>query len=156
LAINSFKLQYDALPGDFPSATSFWPDAGTSDGNGDGVVNVAADTTLAEDLYTWQHLSLASLVSGNYVGGLAGTLRYEVGSNTPNAGVREAGVCIFGISGAHYGTTGNALQIGRAFTVGNGHCNGRFLTPQESRSIDEKLMMAKLVPAYYMSLEPQI
>jgi hypothetical protein len=90
------------------------------------------------------------------VGGLAGTLRYEVGSNTPNAGVREAGVCIFGISGAHYGTTGNALQIGRAFTVGNGHCNGRFLTPQESRSIDEKLMMAKLVPAYYMSLEPQI
>jgi prepilin-type N-terminal cleavage/methylation domain-containing protein len=62
-SINSFKLQYNAYPGDFGNATSFWPTSGN--GNADGRIQYSETVTGngPEWLRAWQHLSLAGLLS---------------------------------------------------------------------------------------------
>ena len=54
--INTFKLQYDALPGDFREATDYWPSAGTMSGNGDNFI-----TGEWEPRAFWAHLFLAEI-----------------------------------------------------------------------------------------------
>ncbi len=84
LAFNAFRDKYFVLPGDMPNATSFWTAAdpvngtclttvrsGASTCNGDGNNNID-DWNLHEQNLMWEHLSLANLVSGNYVGFDAG------------------------------------------------------------------------------------
>ena len=68
VAINTFKLKYNALPGDIKNAQSYWPsciDNGTNlcNGNGNGTLG-----DNAEGARFWQHLSLSGLISGNYIG----------------------------------------------------------------------------------------
>lgn len=63
VAINSFTLQYDALPGDMDNTTSYWPTASTADGNGDGNVNFDAGSCLQKILmrgnnFHWLGLSM--------------------------------------------------------------------------------------------------
>jgi prepilin-type N-terminal cleavage/methylation domain-containing protein len=68
LAYNTFKLKYDELPGDIDNAQSYWPTcidngaANLCNGNGNGKVNGW------EAVRSWQHLSLARIIPGNYVG----------------------------------------------------------------------------------------
>jgi len=69
-AMKTFELQYKQLPGDFSSATLFF--AGTNNGDGDGIINVLADTAgvgSSEIGRVFEHLSLAEIYSGNFVGG---------------------------------------------------------------------------------------
>ncbi len=77
-AIYAFRDKYFALPGDMTNATAIWgKDAtncngntgiaatpGTCNGDGNGYVNQASP----EMWRTWQHLSLAGLIEGSYVG----------------------------------------------------------------------------------------
>ena len=70
-AFNAFIMQYNAVPGDMANATSYWPSAGATNGNGDGRLTYDADNgsnniTTHENLTLFQHLSLAGLISGNY------------------------------------------------------------------------------------------
>jgi len=94
-AVQTFKQQYQALPGDMNNATSFWGIAGgtgadatcqntvattaaTCNGNGDGVIApyvVPGD----EGKHFWQHLANAKMIEGSYTG--AGTA--TVGVNMP-------------------------------------------------------------------------
>ncbi len=75
VAYNNFQLQYDAMPGDFLEATSFWPSGGTANGDGDGMLERSGNSTNVNDgnynaelpLF-FQHLSLADLVSQKYDG----------------------------------------------------------------------------------------
>ncbi len=66
VAINTFKLKYNTLPGDMGNATSYWPACvddslgNPCDGNADGVV------TGEEGLRAWEHLSKSGIVAGNY------------------------------------------------------------------------------------------
>jgi hypothetical protein len=62
LAINAFKLEYDAIPGDFSRASDYG--IGTS-GNGDKQIISAA----IEGLAAWNHLSNAKIVPGSFSGG---------------------------------------------------------------------------------------
>ncbi len=75
-ALNTFKLKYNALPGDIKNASSYWPDAiacPTStaplgcNGNGDGIIQ-AWDSTNVESYRLFQHLGFSGIVSGNYSG----------------------------------------------------------------------------------------
>ncbi len=70
-SIETFRLKYDALPGDFPQAQTIWSNCvdlpialftfnSTCNGNGDG------ELTVDETLYVFEHLSLAGLIPGSY------------------------------------------------------------------------------------------
>jgi len=94
-AINTFRLKYDCLPGDCINATQFFgtetrgggcprdgntttwqPSNGTCNGNGDGIVGGPAAAG-NEAYYFWQHLSLAGLWPGSYLGDFPGSNPYE-------------------------------------------------------------------------------
>ncbi len=59
-AVSAFQLEYDALPGDFNEAESYWGASNTD--NGDGFKTI---DTVAETIDLWNHLSLAEIVPGN-------------------------------------------------------------------------------------------
>lgn len=48
-AINTFKVKYNALPGDFSEATSYWGTA-TQDGNNDGRLSISENINFFEQL----------------------------------------------------------------------------------------------------------
>ena len=83
-AVQSFKQQYQALPGDMNNATSFWGVAGgtgsdttcmntvsttaaTCNGNGDEVIGTSV-VTWDETFRAWQHLATAKMIEGFYAG----------------------------------------------------------------------------------------
>ena len=81
VAVNTFKLEYNYLPGDIPKAYSYWGNSCDSvesncNGSGNGVVaqfnydpsGSTNQTDDAEPYRATQHLSLAKLINGNYSG----------------------------------------------------------------------------------------
>lgn len=86
-AINSFRLKYDCLPGDCANATNFF--AGTTNGDGDGYI---ADN---EEFFAWEHLGLADLITGKYIGtdippeywSLGHS--YQAGYNVPHTSIND-------------------------------------------------------------------
>jgi hypothetical protein len=74
-AVMSFKLEYDALPGDIRNITSYYSNCTGScqNGNGDGIID-----SISPDQYEWinvfKHLSRANLIEGDY----------ELGTQTGN------------------------------------------------------------------------
>jgi len=71
IAIATFEMQYSSLPGDIPNAQEYWPGcvdnvANTCNGNGNGLIN--HDLGFYEHTRTWEHLSLAGLIPGEYKG----------------------------------------------------------------------------------------
>lgn len=60
-SINTFELQYDALPGDISNFNSYFSGSPVGDGNG-ALVRDSADLT--ENLYFWQHLASAGFIDG--------------------------------------------------------------------------------------------
>ncbi len=76
VAYNSFKLQYDAIPGDFNEAWSYW---GTScansqancNGDGNNIITTSADYAwhnYSENLMFFNHLGQADLLPKKYTG----------------------------------------------------------------------------------------
>ena len=61
LAIDGFRFQFEALPGDFSRAQTFWPVS--TNGNGNGFV-----TGDSEGISAWFHLQLGGFIQGNYNG----------------------------------------------------------------------------------------
>jgi prepilin-type N-terminal cleavage/methylation domain-containing protein len=67
-AINSFRLTYGQLPGDFDSATAYWPNA--VNGNNDGMItattNPFGQLLSSEGYNVMNQLSAAGLVAGTF------------------------------------------------------------------------------------------
>lgn len=61
-AMNAFRLEYDAIPGDFNEATAYW---GGTVANGNNSKKV---DTMTEALNVWEHLSRAEILPSNYDG----------------------------------------------------------------------------------------
>lgn len=88
VAVNSFKLQYNGLPGDINNASSYWGGA-ANPGNFDGRIQshlgaTSGDIQNNESFAAWQHLALAGLIQGSYTGvNGAGPV---IGGNVPESG----------------------------------------------------------------------
>jgi len=81
-AINTFRVKYNALPGDMPDATDYWgtdvncpntvydgvPKTATCNGNGNGLIGNSLTPDVYENQRFWQHLANAGLIEGAYTG----------------------------------------------------------------------------------------
>jgi hypothetical protein len=71
-SINAFRTQYDAIPGDFKDAETFWGDVntagGTENGDGDKLIEFVNEDGTYEGYRAWQHLAKALLVPGIFSG----------------------------------------------------------------------------------------
>lgn len=91
-SVNAFKLEYDALPGDFIEATSYWSASGN--GNGNNLIEIRGGISPNyEENLVFEHLSRAEIIPGNHLtahepsinkNGAGGTLMQS--SFDPNAG----------------------------------------------------------------------
>ena len=67
VAVNTFNLEYGAIPGDFANANQYWTGATVGDGNGRMTHHGdEASTVSNENIKFFEHLSLAKLVEGTY------------------------------------------------------------------------------------------
>ncbi len=89
VAINTFKLKYNALPGDMGNASSYWPTCDATPSNCDGDQNGVVDEP--EQRRFWQHLGLAEVIAGNYTGVFNGSGNLEVGVNIPEGRISGTG-----------------------------------------------------------------
>ncbi|MFN7038761.1 MAG: prepilin-type N-terminal cleavage/methylation domain-containing protein [Alphaproteobacteria bacterium] len=84
-SINTFKLKFDYLPGDFPKAGAIWTSATCANsnatagcnGNGDYIIPISAGTNGSEGYRVWQHLSLSGLMNAEYTGTSAMTDQFK-------------------------------------------------------------------------------
>lgn len=60
-AVNTFRVKYGQLPGDFDHASDIWTDTDVVDGDNSGYLDYDA-LTIFEDYNAWHHLSIAALI----------------------------------------------------------------------------------------------
>jgi len=162
VAVNTFKLKYNALPGDMKNAEAYWgtmssgtcPNATagngtqTCNGNGDGRVVVGGASGQASEAFTfWQHLSSAELISGNY-SGIAGSTHAThsiLNENIPSSSLVGAGWYLITVNlqapGTYFpGSYGNVLYYGVPSVNGlvTGWPYGSIIRPIEAYGIDVK------------------
>jgi prepilin-type N-terminal cleavage/methylation domain-containing protein len=151
-ATNTFRIKYNCLPGDCPSATQWWGTVGsdctiqgtgtqTADGNGDGMA-----TTWCESFRFWQQLSNAEMIKEKLTGvaGGGGVDDAIAGTNVPrlapsvgiSATIGGATGTIVGTPGYYDGYYGNTFDIGK--DTGN-YTSAAFLRPSELKNIDTKM-----------------
>lgn len=147
-AINIFKLEYDALPGDMSNASDYFPscvDDGTNTCNGDSNkrINVGADDQAPfEDLRFWQHLQLAKLIPGNYTGLYSAGTRHEPNLTVPISPYqgKEIGYRVFETNNWAYGYIGNMIMISsKNLTVPSGVGTNSVMNSIDALSIDSKV-----------------
>ena len=169
-AITAFESKYDCRPGDCTTATRFWGvDAGcpqsdptdqsprivTCNGNGDGFIGHYVQLGYTwPDSYewfrSWQHLSNAGLIDGQYSGrsgvGTYNLYTYNIpGKNAPNSKIGETvGYAMMDISNAYtyYPSSSYQREYGHVIILGanDGNMSGApALTPTDALSIDNKL-----------------
>ncbi len=159
VAVSTFKLKYNSLPGDLNNAFAYWPSAGCTNavttfdnqsgcnGNANGQINISGSAGgVLESYRYWHHLSLSGIIPGNFIGtGIGGnnSLTDSAGVNTPKLPIN--GVCFLSSYGGnitsgtsrYYGFYPNLWDVGDAST--SGRCYGNFLTPAEAQSVDAKV-----------------
>jgi prepilin-type N-terminal cleavage/methylation domain-containing protein len=139
-AILMFKDKYDYLPGDLPTATSYFP---TSVGNGDGD---SLAEWMAEAHYAWQQMALAGIIPGSYPGTTA-TGAAIPGLNIPKSRIDGAGFSFnwsYDFWAGNYNATTQAnatnnLYFGKMFPAAAGGNAVEALTPQDTKNIDTKI-----------------
>lgn len=154
VAINAFKIKYNALPGDMPNATDYWgatggcPNAagtGTQTCNGDGnnlISNAGAAGTFGECFRLWQHLANANIAELG-LNGLIGSVGATRGVNVPASKI--AGVDIMLANLGNFSSDGNFFDgsYKNVFIVGSdtayGWNLGPGLTAEDAYAIDAKL-----------------
>jgi prepilin-type N-terminal cleavage/methylation domain-containing protein len=138
-AINSFKLQYNALPGDMPNAFVFWgtncaATAAACNGNGNKFIGDGAGAAGwgAEGLRAWRHLGLAKLISGSYTGTYASGA-VQIGTDVPASRLKSAGYHY--VADMTWGT--KHIEIG-AIKNGDRPCTN-VLSGPEASTLDSKV-----------------
>lgn len=143
----NFRSQYDAIPGDMLNAHDYWDDGadgvcGTaSDCNGNGNRRIdwssGSSGNERETYRSWQHLSLAGLVAGNFTGiGYAGSgNRADIGINIPASKVAGGGFNLY--YHTWFSISGNAIQFGAA--RGNTAATNSIINPKDAANIDKKI-----------------
>jgi len=165
-AIQLFKDKYQYLPGDMPTAETFWgsdtncpytpyidsPRTSTCNGNGDGHIASSTDSTwqmATESTRAWQQLANAGLIAGSYsgtngvaVGGPGDLLVAFPGVNVPASQIPGGGFSLWYINNAS-DTSSDWAGIGHILMFGGADAN-RYtdlpvLTTTEAYGIDTKI-----------------
>ncbi len=139
--VETFRLKYNAWPGDMATATTYW---GTYNGatnvegtaNGDG--NERIDNIATESLKAWQQLALSGTIIGHYTGQDAGTPDWQSGVNVPAASIYNLGNYILFYVSNYFGTSGNALWLS-AVTLPNTDPWEGAVKPADAYLIDKKI-----------------
>lgn len=138
VAINSFILQYDNLPGDIPNASDYWFNATTCPAsaaptgcNGNGDEKMTWDANGGESYRAWQHLGLANLIE-DYTGVLVATIP-EIRINTPPSKFSDGGYYFY----PRVYLDGKVMGLGGKRT--KNIYEGVLLTPGEAFSLDKKM-----------------
>jgi len=137
-AKNSFKLAYDAKPGDMDNAFDYWgTDCAATDVlcNGDGYNRVEH---LSQEMFrAWQHLSLADIISGSYTGTSDGIYSVIAGLNAPASDIGTGAYSMwYSTSAPPWDYIGDMMVLGAQITSG-GPDNALF-TVAEMQSLDSK------------------
>jgi prepilin-type N-terminal cleavage/methylation domain-containing protein len=150
-AINTFRIQYNAFPGDFNQGYSYWSTncadtANKCNGNGDRKITITgADPEELEGYRFWQHLNLAGMYPGAYTGVGNGTgtsaIAGTVNVNIPASKMKGMGLTVIyespelpqTTSGTH---SGNLLIFGGQ--VVNSIANGTDFTAADAYQMDVK------------------
>lgn len=141
VAVESFKQQYEGLPGDLKNAASFFgqatdcttpytDEAGTCNGNGDGKIGSGATTDDTEPYTEWDQLALAKMIPGSYSG--AGT-EAVVGVNVPASAH---------IDGAGYSLTYHANPWSYTDALGRGFPGNYFMLGKSHATRNDVLTAA--------------
>jgi prepilin-type N-terminal cleavage/methylation domain-containing protein len=163
-AVNTFQMKYNALPGDFSTATTYIVGAATViNGNGDGLIGSIAgpatpsaagaiatviSTTTTNNMNLeygnfWSHLSYVGLIEGSYppVSATATALSLTSSATGPNfpAAKVNAGIGVFA-----YGNSGdstNYYQLGVTAMAASqaSITTANFLSPNDAYAIDSKM-----------------
>ena len=127
-AVNQFRQQYNALPGDLINATSYW--AGATAGNGDGIVDNGS-----EEYVAWAHMNLAGFVEKSFTGTAGGGP--TPGTNIPEARIPSGGFRFYYNNAAGDATT-YTINMGNMLAFGtNG--SAAILRPSDAYTIDTKM-----------------
>ena len=164
-AVNTFKLKYNALPGDMTNAESIWgsdsscpntaantvPKLATCNGNGDGWLAINGNiNTYYEGFRFWQQLADASLVQGQFTGvaGASAVGHVIIGTNTPASRFSGTGYSLIytmmnalgnSVSGAYFDTPyGHYMIWGMPSPAALYSTNYPVLNGKESLSFDSK------------------
>lgn len=136
IAISAFERKYNAFPGDLRNAKSYWPDPdcvsdgfSSCNGNNNGFIDING-----EHFRAWNHLSLGGFLPALYTGTQDGTkATIDVNmppSSVPNGGFQLLSNNIYGLSLRNY------IQFS---SEENNDMDGPILSPQQARTIDEKI-----------------
>jgi prepilin-type N-terminal cleavage/methylation domain-containing protein len=142
VALNAFKLEYEAFPGDMKNATSYWGGA-TSDGDGNNKLDW--DDYITEGYWAWQHLALAKLIPGTFAGVQQGA--DTIGSAVPKSSLAKSGYGFFwdalasmtwvgpgALAHRHFIRWGELLVSGVGTRIGEPN-----MTCKEGKAVDEKM-----------------
>jgi prepilin-type N-terminal cleavage/methylation domain-containing protein len=162
-AINTFKIQYNSLPGDITTASILWSNCDATgasnssycNGNGNGLIEPGNTTSIGgitpaqEGKMAWRHLSLSNIISGNYDGVMSATVTNNT-ANTYPISAKSGLVWAFDetnlasstiYSAANSNSYGNVLILINYTNAGTAN-NFTFspgLTPAESYNVDQKI-----------------
>jgi len=135
-AMTEFEKQYGYMPGDIPTASSYW--SAESNGDGNGYI-LLGDATTREDLWVWRHLVAAELYKGSYAGTVvSGALRYGINTNAPGSSSFGDGVYgVYSHTTALYSTKGALIRF--AALDSDGYPYSALLNAKDAYSVDLKL-----------------
>lgn len=143
-AVQSFKNQYNDLPGDFDNAHAFWDDgangvcgtAAQCNGDDDGRIEWSATASERESLRSWQHLSLSGFIEGKFVGVGASGMGCNEADVRPFSKLKGS-VWHLEERNSFFAKNGNALALFSNATSGS--CWAASISPKDAYSIDKKI-----------------
>ena len=159
VAVNTFKLKYNALPGDMDNAQDYWGIAHatpatcqttfstgteTCNGDGNGQIGLVGNVgTYYEVFRAWQHLANAEIISGSFVGardtGGHPQGNATIGVNIPSSKISGSGyVLIYAGTDNNYANPTVNNHIISWGVEGTGFPVGGALNPAEQFSLDTK------------------
>ncbi len=158
---NGFIGRFNAVPGDFASASSYWTTVATAascattaatdcDGDGDGIIEPGTSLAADEVAPAWKQMQLAGFVGAGIVILPAAIAAMAAGSNAPNSKITGAGYFMAGTNDLTRGSAATAIgfgasstnyvYIGRATSTANvSNLVDGALRPEEAFNIDAKL-----------------
>lgn len=144
-AVETFRLKYNAMPGDLNKASSFW--SGATNGNNNKKTDYVADATGGETLIFWQHLDRSGILPTGLTGALSGG-ELAPGINVPFASInKDSGYQFYDVNYASWAKVysklnGHGLHLGACanfVSSSEALCGAPLFHVQDAVAIDTKM-----------------